>query len=194
MSVPASARTAAAKAPATAGESTAATATSTSAKSTCARDPANTATAEHGKDNDDERDDRHAAAPSRADGGAADIAEHRAQNGSDDRNRHQQDDKQVPVVERMPWRGAPGRFRGQRLAAADDFDNAVDAGVDALAELALLEVRCDGFGDDPSRRHVGQHTLETVTDLDAHVLVVFGDQKDRAVVLALLSDLPRLGN
>src|SRR5437588_1659 len=133
MSVPASARTAAAKASATAGESTA-TAAATSAESAAyTRDPANTAATEHGKEN-----------------------------GSDDRNRHQQNDEQVSVVERMPWRGAPGRCRGQRLSAADDFDDSVDAGVDALRELALLEVRRDGFGDDPSRGHVGQHALETV--------------------------------
>ena len=61
-------------------------------------------------------------------------------------------------------------------------------------ELTLLEVRRDRFADDPARRHVGQHALEAVADFDAHALVVLGDEEDRAVVLALLTDLPGLGD
>src|ERR1019366_3241103 len=94
--------------------------------------------------------------------GPPDVEEKRAQNRSDDRNRHQQDDEQVAIVERVPRCGAlcRTRLRGQRLSGADDFDDPIDAGVDPLRELSLLEIRRDGFADDPSRRHVGEHAFE----------------------------------
>ena len=44
-------------------------------------------------------------------------------------------------------------------------------------ELALREQRRDGFADDAARGHVGQHAFEAVADLDAHALVVLGDEK-----------------
>src|ERR1700736_5016170 len=111
MSVPPSARTAAAEASTAAGESAATT--SKSASATHARDPAATATAaEHRKDDDYERapprdagnqqgpgdKPRRGAGHPGADGGAADVAEHRAQYRSNDRNRHQQHDQQGSIV------------------------------------------------------------------------------------------------
>ena len=93
-----------------------------------------------------------------------------------------------------PDGGAGARFAAQRGARADDRDDPVDAGIDPLGELALLEQRRHGLGDDPMRGHVGQHAFEAVADLDAHLPVVLGDQEDRAVVLALVPDLPRVGD
>ena len=86
------------------------------------------------------------------------------------------------------------RHRRQRLTAIDDRNDPVDAGVDPRREMALAELRRDVLGDDPARRDVGQHALEAVADLDPNALVALGDQQDRAVVLALLSDLPGLGD
>ena len=93
--------------------------------------------------------------------------------------------------------------RRRRCAAAsaaaaarrsDDLDDPVDAGVDAGGEIALAEFGRDVLGDDAPRRHVGERALEAVAHFDAHALVVLGDQQDRAVVLALVADLPRLGH
>ena len=67
-------------------------------------------------------------------------------------------------------------------------------GIDAGGELALREQRRDGLADDAPRRDVGEHAFEAVADFDAHALVVLGDDEDRAVVLALLADLPRVGD
>ena len=72
--------------------------------------------------------------------------------------------------------------------------DAIDAGVDPGGELSLLEVRGDILGDDAPRSDIGQHTFEAVAHFNAHPLVVLGDEKDGAVVLALLADLPRVGD
>ncbi len=61
-------------------------------------------------------------------------------------------------------------------------------------ELAFTKQRCDVLGDDPARRDVGQRPLEAVAHLDPHLLVVLGDEEQRAVVPALAADLPFLGD
>src|ERR1022692_2502299 len=205
---PASARATAAETSTAAGESPASAAPSAESAS-ASRDPATASSAaEHRKNNDDEGNHRRAAGDQQrpgdepdhrsgqtgADGGAADVAEYRAQNRSDDRHRNEQDDEQIAEVERVSRRAPPGRFCGQRRSGADDFDDPIDAGIDALRELTLLEIGRDGFADDSSRGHVGEHALETVGYFDAHAPVVFGDEEDRAVILPFLADLPRLGD
>ena len=62
------------------------------------------------------------------------------------------------------------------------------------ANWFCAEQRRDRLGDDAPRRRVGQHAFEAVADLDAQLAVVLGDDQQRAVVLALAADLPRLGH
>ena len=85
-------------------------------------------------------------------------------------------------------------LRGPWLSGADDGDDAIDARIHARAEAVLPKERRDVLGDDPPRRNVGQHAFEAVADLDTHLAIVFGDDEQRAVVLAFAADLPRLGN
>src|SRR5438445_619997 len=47
---------------------------------------------------------------------------------------------------------------------------------------------------EPPRRNIGERALEAVADLDAQVMVVLGNDEDRAVVDLLTPDLPGLGN
>ena len=77
------------------------------------------------------------------------------------------------VGPRLPFRGV-GRQHG---------DDVVDAAGDAAGEIAGLEARRDGVGDDHLRQRVGQRALEAVADLDAHPALVRRDQQQDAVVL-----------
>src|SRR5204862_310800 len=56
--------------------------------------------------------------------------------------------------------------------------------------LAALEVRLHDFARDPFRHRIGEHAFETVADFDAHLAIVYEDEKEHAVVAAFLSDAP----
>ena len=94
------------------------------------------------------------------------------------------------MATRGPRVDAGSLARRQRLALGNRGDDAVHAGIDPGRELALAEQRRHVFGNDPARCGVGQHALEAVSHLDAHLLVVLRDQEQRAVILALAPDLP----
>ncbi len=124
---------------------------------------------------------------------AADIAENPAQERADGRHRDEQNQGEGADIETVGRRCRAPLHRRQGLALAHYADDAIDAGLEAGCELSLAEQRRDGLGDDAVRGDVGQHALQPVADLDAHLLIVLGDDQNRAVVLALLSDAPCLG-
>lgn len=63
----------------------------------------------------------------------------------------------------------------------------------AAGEIAAPEFWRDNLVDDPLRGRVVQHALEAVTDLNAQLAVVLGDQKQRTVIDLLAPELPLLG-
>ena len=80
----------------------------------------------------------------------------------------------------LPFRGVGGQYR----------DDVIDAARDPAAEIAGLEARRDGVGDDDLRQRVGERSLETVADFDAHLVLVGRDEQKHAVVLRLFAELP----
>ena len=74
--------------------------------------------------------------------------------------------------------------------ARKHVDDAVDAALDAAGKVLGLEARDDGAGDDDRRQRVGQRTFEPVADLDPHLALVGRDQKQHAVILLCLAELP----
>ena len=84
------------------------------------------------------------------------------------------------VGPRFPFRGVGGQHG----------DDVVDAAGDAVAEIARLEPRRDGVGDDHLRQRVGQRAFEAVADLDPHATLVRRHQQQDAVVLVRLAQLP----
>ena len=69
-------------------------------------------------------------------------------------------------------------------------DDVVDAARDAVTEIAGLEPRRDGVGDDDLRQRVGQRAFEAIADLDPHAMLVRRHQQQDAVVLVRLAQLP----
>ena len=100
----------------------------------------------------------------------------------------------VPISK--PWAGAPRRAcaGGNGLPSLTTLMMRSTPAWRPAANCPCCEQRRDGLGNDAVRGDVGQHALQAVADLDANLLVVLCDQQQRAVVLALLSDLPRLGD
>ena len=74
--------------------------------------------------------------------------------------------------------------------AGQDRQHGVHARIDAAREIALLELRRDGRGDDDLGQRIRQRALEAVADLDAQLALVGRDQKQHAVVVLLLPELP----
>ncbi len=54
----------------------------------------------------------------------------------------------------------------------------------------MLERRQDHCIDDDRGLRIGQPPLKAIADLDAYLALVFGNQQQRTVVLALLADPP----
>src|ERR1700753_2873931 len=79
--------------------------------------------------------------------------------------------------------------RRQRFAV-DHLDNSIDARPDAAGEINALEFRHDELVDDALAGDIGQRAFEPIADLDAKLVVVLGDQQDRAVIDPLAPDLP----
>ena len=82
-----------------------------------------------------------------------------------------------------------GSARRQFLAV-DDPDDPVDTCGNPAGEIPGLEFRRDDLVDDALGGDVGQRAFEAVTDLDAEMAVVLGDDDQRAVVDLLAADLP----
>ena len=88
----------------------------------------------------------------------------------------------MPQLRRLlPFRGIGGQ-RG---------DGVVDAARNAAVEIARLEARRDGIGDDDLADRVGQRAFEAIADLEAHLVLLGGDEKQQAVVLLRLAELPQ---
>ncbi|MNY49210.1 hypothetical protein D3C86_1846080 [compost metagenome] len=81
--------------------------------------------------------------------------------------------------------------RGQRLAA-DHADHALDAGIDAAIEIALLKARHDDFADDALGRGIVQRAFQAVAHLDAQAAIVLGHDQQGAVVDVPAPQLPLL--
>src|SRR5262249_39700636 len=75
--------------------------------------------------------------------------------------------------------------------AFEDGDDRGHTVRNALVEIAGLELRRDDVPDDAASRPVAGRALEPVTHLDAQLPVLRCDHEQDAVVLALLSELPR---
>ena len=80
----------------------------------------------------------------------------------------------------LPFRRIGGQHR----------DDVVDAARNAAVEIARLEARRDGVGDDDLGGRVGQRSLEPIADLDAHPVFVGRDEKQHAVVLLRFAEPP----
>ena len=78
--------------------------------------------------------------------------------------------------------GLPGVLRRRQWLTLDELHHLIETGVDALVVVAFAEGRRDGFRDDAVGHGVGEHTLESVAHLDAHAMVVLGDEQQRAVI------------
>ena len=83
--------------------------------------------------------------------------------------------------------------RGSAVRALDGRLDRVEAGADALGDLALAEAGGDHVAENRRRHRIRQRRLEPVADLDAHLPVVEEDQEDHAVVEVLPPDAPGLG-
>src|ERR1700722_3433982 len=81
----------------------------------------------------------------------------------------------------LPFRGI-GRQRSDRI---------VDAARNAAVEIAGLEAGRDGVGDDDLADRVGQRAFEAIADLEAHLVFLRSDEKQQAVVLLRLAELPQ---
>ena len=112
-------------------------------------------------------------------------------NNYEDENKQEQKDKPDCRIEGLltvepqrrsllPFRGIGGQHR----------DDVVDAARNTAAEIAGLEARRDGVGDDDFGQRVGERALESIADLDAHSPLVRRDQQQHAIVLGLLAELP----
>src|SRR5258708_20066499 len=60
----------------------------------------------------------------------------------------------------------------------------------AAIEVALLKPWCNFLLDDALAHGIRQRAFETVTGLNEKLSVILKDEKDRAVALSFLSDLP----
>ena len=85
------------------------------------------------------------------------------------------------------------RAQAERFAV-DEAHHAVDAGIYALIEITVFQVRHDDVADDAFAGDVGQHAFETVADLNPQRAVILGDQEQGAIVHALAAELPLLGH
>ena len=83
--------------------------------------------------------------------------------------------------------------RWQRLAT-DEPHQRVDADVDATVKVAILETGRDDLADHSLGGGVVDRAFETVTDLDAQLAVLFGNQQQRAVIHPASAEFPRLGD
>ena len=71
-------------------------------------------------------------------------------------------------------------------------EDAADAVANAAGIIAVAESRRELFADDLAGEAVGQHALEAIADLDAHLALVRRDQDQDAVILLGLTDAPLL--
>jgi hypothetical protein len=86
----------------------------------------------------------------------------------------------------------PGEIRlrlGQGFAL-DEPAQSIHPGLDATGEIALLEARGDGFGDDPLGDGIRNRPLQAIAHLDAQGPVVLGHQQQHAVIHPLAPQLP----
>src|SRR6516162_5279103 len=109
---------------------------------------------------------------------------------ADDHDENHQDQDQY----RAPRRRRIGSLCRALLpflgVAGEHADDVVDAAGDAARDVIGAKARDDRVLDDELGDGVGEHALETVADLDAHLALAWRHDQQHAVVLALLSDSP----
>ena len=118
-----------------------------------------------------------------------------AQPGDDDGQDadHHDDEKGDGEEASAAERAARLRRGGRLVGSRDDLLDSIEAGRDTVTDLSLAEARSDVLAENLARQGVGQLGLEAVPDLEAHLPVIHEDEKDDAVVEALLADAPGLG-
>ena len=86
------------------------------------------------------------------------------------------------------------RLHARQLLAVDHPDDPIDTCGNTAGKIAGLEFRRDDLVDDPLGGDVGQRALKAVTDLDAEMAVVLGNDDQRTVIDLLAADLPGFGH
>ena len=86
--------------------------------------------------------------------------------------------------------GLPLVLGGRQGLPFDELHHLLEAGVDAAVVIALAEGGPDGLRDDAVAHGIGQDTLETIADLDAHAVIVPGNDQQRAVIHLVPAELP----
>src|SRR5450755_4509185 len=98
--------------------------------------------------------------------------------------------KKIKVGAVKPWLRLQRRGRRRQRLTFDYPDDPGDARENPAGKIAASKARRDDLVDDAFRGGVGQRAFEPVADLDAKLAVVLGDDKQRAVVDLLATDLP----
>ena len=108
------------------------------------------------------------------------------QNSTEDRGHreHDEDQNRQRVVKRPPVLLPALVLRGgwRKRLTVDHANDAIDAGIDAAVEVALLEERRDDFVDDAFRRGVRQRAFQAVAGGDPQLPIVLRDQEQHAIV------------
>src|SRR5690606_33025094 len=82
----------------------------------------------------------------------------------------------------------------RKLFFVDRPDHLPRTGCDTVKEFSGAKLWHDDFIDDPACCCVVERAFKTITDFDTHGAVIFGDNKDGAIIDFLPADLPCLGN
>ena len=108
----------------------------------------------------------------------------------------------MPVIVSIVMRGreprsplsAGGPRPLRKGLAFDHLQYGVQSRFDSSREIPCAKPRHDDFLDDTVRDGVRQNSFKAVANFNAELSILLCDEKDRAVVEALLADFPRFGD
>src|SRR5690349_21751670 len=84
--------------------------------------------------------------------------------------------------------------RWRQWFAIDQFRQCVDSIVNAAIEITFAELWLDVLPDDTCGGGIRNRTFESVADFNAHVMVVLGNNQNRAVIGAHAPEFPFLAD